>query len=548
MKSMIKKHLFTSSVLGLLLGCGSDDSTKSEQEIYLPVDAPIIIELDTPLNTNSLESVQASLTSSVTNRAISLDVSYDADYQQVKFQPEHKLAVNTEYTFSLNSGLTDMSGEAIGSLEWSFTTDGNYEFELMSMAETCNKVCDSELWLIADGGEVRKIADINPTDSSYPSPSMIQYKGLFFLSAEDGTHGRELWVTDGTESYTELFADIVIGPNDSNPGQFTILGDYLYFTANNGTNSGTLWRTDGTPEGTVEIVNPRPEGNPSISDLRAFNNKLVFTAYSDNYGHEIYISNGTAEGTELLIDLNEGDGLSGADFLFELNNELFFYGSDGNDTENNPEHHSYSLFKTDGTTEGTVLVKDINPTEISSSEANIKLSTKLGNHYLFLANDGINGMQLWKTDGTKSGTQIVKIIEEGGISVRTMTVFNDKLYIAESDTGLWVSDGTEAGTSLVKSFDYTLDLRAIENGLIVSATDDLNKQSGYWLSDGTDVGTTFYHDRSESNLWLGQQIGNGSMFYESNGEGTFHYYTDGTSQGTKILETPDGLNLVFFDF
>jgi ELWxxDGT repeat protein len=248
------------------------------------------------------------------------------------------------------------------------------------------------------------------------------------------------------------------------------------------------------------------------------------------------------------VDLNEGPDSSGAKFLFAMNGSIYFEGSDGNDTDINPNHHSYSLFKTDGTAEGTVLVKDINPTEVASSEARIDLVTQLGNEYLFLANDGVNGSQLWKSDGTTDGTILVKSLYDAGANVRTMTVFNDKLFIAEANTGLWESDGTAEGTKLVKAFDYTLDLQAIDNGLIVSAREDASNSKGYWLSNGTNLGTELFHNRGDNNLWLGTKVGNGTMFYEYNGVGTYHYYTDGTSEGTKILETPNGLNFLYSDF
>lgn len=551
---MIKKHLLIFSAISLLTGCILDSDTDLAINSYSPqnesnnaaVDTTIRVQLNSSLNTSTLNDEHISLTSSTTGKAINGELSYDSSTKEIVFQPSHKLAVNTEYTVSLQAGLSGETGATTGALDWSFTTNNNYQFKLLNIEEACADACGNELWLIAEGGEVREIADINPMGSSNPSTNMVQYKGLFYLSADDGTHGPEIWVSDGTESHTELFADIIPGSTGSNPSEFTIFGDYLYFVANNGTNYGTLWKTDGTAAGTEEVVNPRPNGNPSIGSLKAIGEQLFFTAYDDNTGGEIYVSDGTAAGTRLVTDLAAGTTSSGAEFLFALNDELYFHGSDGNDTDTNPEHHSYSLFKTDGTAQGTVLVKDINPTENSSSESRIQLLNQLGDKYLFLANDGTNGSQLWVTDGTENGTQLVKVLNAGGISVRTMTVFNNKLFIAERNTGLWESDGTEQGTVLVKSFDYILDLRTSDNGLIVSARDS-SGLSGYWLSDGTDAGTELFHERANGNLWLGTQIGNGTMFYENNGVDIFHYYTDGTVQGTNILETPNGLNLIYSD-
>src|SRR5688500_9071079 len=51
------------------------------------------------------------------------------------------------------------------------------------------------------------------------------------------------------------------------------------------------------------------------------------------------------------------------------------------------------------------LVKDINLVESTSSNP---VGVAVGSTYYFSANDGINGAQLWKSDGTESGTVLVK--------------------------------------------------------------------------------------------------------------------------------------------
>src|SRR5262245_55295805 len=62
------------------------------------------------------------------------------------------------------------------------------------------------------------------------------------------------------------------------------------------------------------------------------------------------------------------------------------------------------LWKSDGTETGTVLVKDVRPGPESSSASRL---TVVGDTLLFYANDGIHGAELWKTDGTETGTVLV---------------------------------------------------------------------------------------------------------------------------------------------
>jgi ELWxxDGT repeat protein len=63
----------------------------------------------------------------------------------------------------------------------------------------------------------------------------------------------------------------------------------------------------------------------------------------------------------------------------------------------------------------------------------------------------LHGRELWKSDGTTAGTQLVKDIEPGryGSDPRTLTAVGDVLFFSRGDE-LWKSDGSEAGTILVK--------------------------------------------------------------------------------------------------
>ena len=116
------------------------------------------------------------------------------------------------------------------------------------------------------------------------------------------------------------------------------------------------------------------------------------------------------------------------------------------------------LWKTDGTQAGTVMLKDIMPgTDSWGGPYNF---TVFNDFLFFSANDG-NGSELWKTDGTVAGTVRVKDIFPGddgfgnvnGGNPNYLTVFNNELFFAATDgngTELWKTDGTESGTVMVK--------------------------------------------------------------------------------------------------
>jgi len=88
-----------------------------------------------------------------------------------------------------------------------------------------------------------------------------------FFSANDGTNGNELWVTDGTEAGTMLVADINSGSGSSSPTSFAPLGTELIFRVDDGTHGAELWVSDGTGPGThlLKDINENWARCPAIS-------------------------------------------------------------------------------------------------------------------------------------------------------------------------------------------------------------------------------------------------------------------------------------------
>ena len=149
------------------------------------------------------------------------------------------------------------------------------------------------------------IDTINPgSGSSYAmdSSESAALSGYLYFAATDGTHGQELWRTNGTT--TELVNDIRSGADDSYPRDFTALGDALYFFATDDTNTG-LWRTDGT---VTERV-PFPVAGQYINcdcydtNIVAVGGRLYTIMYSDETGNEFaYLD----EPTDVLPPTNRG--------------------------------------------------------------------------------------------------------------------------------------------------------------------------------------------------------------------------------------------------
>ena len=354
-----------------------------------------------------------------------------------------------------------------------------------------------------------------------------------YFSAFDGENGGELWVSDGTSEGTQLVKDINPGSNDSLLKNLTVFDDLLYFSAIGGENGRELWVSDGTSEGTqlVKDINPGSgnyiyASNSSPENLTVLNNRLYFSAFDGENGKELWVSDGTSEGTQLVKDINPSSDYFGFGFypdeLTVLDNRLYFTTSDG---ENGGE-----LWVSDGTSEGTQLVKDINPGNNVYGNVNSSLPKNLtvfDDRLYFSADDGENGKELWVSDGTSEGTQLVKDLNPGGDSsfpndsfFNVLTVFNDRLYLVADDG----ENGGELFKLVVDDLPTIITGTSGRDNLIgTNGADQIKGLNGKDLLDGGGGNDTLNGGNNQDNLIGGtgddSLIGANSQDLLSGGEG-----------------------------
>jgi len=200
---------------------------------------------------------------------------------------------------------------------------------------------------------------------------------------------------------------------------------------------------------------------------------------------------GTEDGTTLVKDLEPNSGGSNPNNLTNVNGTLFFTANDG--------IHGRELWKSNGTATGTSLVKDI----YFQNDSPRNLTNLNGSVYFFTDGRFINNLDsyppagLWKSDGTAISTTLVKDLSlkltyPENVPI-ALTNFNGVLYFINNDGihgyELWKSDGTTTGTSLVKDIRVGRESSSIEELTIVQDTLFFINGVELWKSDGTALGT-----------------------------------------------------------
>ncbi len=435
-----------------------------------------------------------------------LDMTATGDYIQspTNLTNFNGLLVFLAHKHGSGYGLFKTNGSITGTTELFNTASGN---SYMNVLGVLNNVLyfsflqDStgvELWRTnGTAAGTYMVKNINPgsADSNPKSFKVIGTKAYF--QANNGVNGAELWRTDGTATGTVMVKDINTGVLGSYPANFAVVDTTLFFQAANGANGCELWKSNGAGTVLVKDIHTGTIGS-GPRNLQVLNNQLYFTAY-DSVSTRLWKSNGTALGTQVVKD-----SLRHVTNPVVFNNQLFFIASEG--------VKGFELWKSDGTTAGTTLLKDINLGSGAYNDVTFGSNpgfTVAGATLFFFANDGINGRELWKTNGTTVGTILVKNIADSTFSSYFETnatfAFGNKIAFmrasSPSDASeMWVSDGTSAGTVLVKSLNLSLGLElarvvpmALGTGVLFTA---YSPACGFELyrTDGTQANTTLVQD------------------------------------------------------
>jgi len=334
--------------------------------------------------------------------------------------------------------------------------------------------------------------DLNKNGNSEPI-FLTEINGKLLFTAMDNNSTYSIWNTDGNfgnanKINSSISSFHMIQPNCFSLGAFgqntyyASLNNQLIFNAFDSINGEELWISDGVNASLLKNVDPGVfnANSPKSSypkNLTVVGSNVFFTAYNSAYYNELWVTDGTTSGTKLVKDIYKGNRIhssSGPNNLFEFNNRLYFTANDS--------IHGEELWVSDGTELGTNMLKDIHVGSVDSKPYQFTL---LNNKLCFLANDGISGTELWTYDPASGMTSLIKDLTFSGNSlIEEFVLSRNKLYFINNGAELWESDGTSSGTNIIKSgLLYASNLHSFAGKLF------FNNNSSLWVSDGTTSGT-----------------------------------------------------------
>jgi ELWxxDGT repeat protein len=293
-------------------------------------------------------------------------------------------------------------------------------------------------------------------------------------------------------------------------------------------------------EGFGIIADINTNGNSSPQEFYEFGGYVYFQAYQDSTGTELWRTDGTSDGTTLVSDIDPGTAHSYPREFQVMGGELYFQAT--------TTATGYELFKTDGTEAGTVLVKDIYSGPSSSSPSDLEV---IGDSKLVFRAQDANGQEIWVSDGTEAGTMMLKDINDGASSSSPyyLTALANAIVFRATSSAegqeIWITDGTTSGTNIIKDIvsgtgsSYPNYLKEYNGEIYFSANDGT---LGYelWKTDGTEAGTVLVKDIAtgpDSSSPEYFQVVDGVLHFSAytSTYGDEPWVTDGSSAGTELF-------------
>lgn len=227
------------------------------------------------------------------------------------------------------------------------------------------------------------ISDIYPGSNGSNPRSFTVHEDKLFFSADNGENGTEVWQYDAQTNTATMLIDLYPGPTGSLPSRFVVMRDGLVFKANTPDNGVELVHVR---DGVATVFDINPTGNSNPAWLRLIGDDLYFAADDGVHGFELWKR--SPGGMPVLVrDIRPGQASSYPEYLQAAadGRTVVFKADDG--------VHGMELWRSDG--RNTVMVQDLEPGPGASSPVDIK---QIGDQLFFVAAPSSSGMELFVLD------------------------------------------------------------------------------------------------------------------------------------------------------
>ena len=331
-----------------------------------------------------------------------------------------------------------------------------------------------------------------------------------YFDADDGTDGSELWAHDTSNHSTWQVADIYSGSGDSSPGSglYIVVDGVLYFSADDGVKGSELWAHNPANSSTWRVAdinsNSAFGSSPTVVDGKPslVGDTFYFSATDGNTGRELWAHDTSNHSTWRVTDINSGSGNTNPGTLMQLlvGDTIYFNADDGSS--------GIELWAHDTSNISTWQVADILNSQ-GNSEPGKYMSILIEDTIYFDANDGNSGVELWAHSISNTTTWQTADIYGGGTSSYAgeymSLLVGDTLYFSAGNgsTGqeLWAHDASNHSTWLVADIHSSGDsdpgqfLAHVVGDTLYFSADDGNIGEELWA-----------HDTSNHSTWLVSDI------------------------------------------
>jgi ELWxxDGT repeat protein len=469
--------------------------------------------------------------SAVATVSITVTAVNDAPVADFTVQPSGSINLYTPVTLDAGTS-TDPDGDTL-TYRWYYAST-----PAGSTAAITNATGAAATWVPDVAGDYTLVLEVNDGHALTRKQTTITVHPTALLHWPTPSYGIEPWFTDGTASGTFMVQDINTFTRSSNAANPIRCGNAIFFLADDAIHGQELWIHDYLGTRMVKDIVPGA-ASTHIASMTVQNGLLFFSATDpDNPSRKgLWISDGTEDGTRMIMPTDQVSNISE---IYAAGDGYVYFGAQTYDTNGNDLGRE--LWRSDGTESGTTLVADT-LSGSGSLDPNHFAWVAGTNRLYFSGYDTTNKRNLWYYD---PATNIAPQIVSGSVGSMPSNLFafgNGVLfngYDTVHGRELWQADVTANGASLVadiysgSSSAFPHDFLFAGGGKAYFIANDGSDR--LYLTDGTNGGTQVV-STSVSSVVEMTMLGSTLYFTARLGNNLRLWRTDGTSANTELVDT-----------